>query len=859
MSQGKLEWELRLRVSRDRFEFLQTLMQDICIDEDIIPERRAITVYYDDGRTVTTYGSDNRIVEVKHENKIPQESVSLSQYIPNLKYVVSIENPLLRPPQGKMKMERERFRSSYFMAYEEEVDGLRHDDQPRSGEVRFDFTRVPKEDYWQVEIELPSSQVYESMTILSSLISLLQYNSVEMYTHVDAVHGLQLLGEHFAAANGRPMRNEYTVPSPNDWVQANDLHTADLRMNWMLSANHHYWVTPKIDGRRGMLVGSNRGTFLYQRPIDRTRKIGLETSKNILLDVEVVDTTIYILDVFSLEGKSYSDENFITRRTALDTIHLPQLSEPYVYGEKPFLPAYTANLFYEQCSKVLDWSAPEGVDVDGLIFVKSGSYNNHTNVAKPKQAPDVFKWKPQSKLSIDLLYAGGQWYCQSDRGRIPFTGSMLVPFVPPSVLPDRDGVYELLWDAQRKETIILRFREDKVSPNADYTAQSGWDLSHDPILEVDLRGKSLRMAFKHQNRIKHNMYNQPLNQYHNIIIDVGSGRGGDLEKMFKIYRHLYLIEPDKENIKVLQERARGRKYNIFDGGIQDAKKMKLPNNADVVSFMFTMSFCIQYPQSIIDLIQRVSPEYILIYTPNSTIPEGETKYHEATFNRKGNVVEMNITDESKIVKNYVENVVDVDQMLQLFPLYNIQDFDHIRGIYAVESFFDPISRAYLGLYDFMVLRRRTYTVRNVDNVLRHKHWNVKGICNYYPRYQPWEVEHWDIRSPFNPYRQILYLTAGYLLAHDLIGRYTPSGLEDRYVGGLESKAIQCIKSTMRKVGLDTKLKIFDLRRDEDGMMMNIDPRSIGVSDDRLLIFIIVDLELEIQNILYIVPRVYLVL
>jgi len=238
--------------------------------------------------------------------------------------------------------------------------------------------------------------------------------------------------------------------------------------------------------------------------------------------------------------------------------------------------------------------------------------------------PDVCKWKPPKDLTIDFLIkirAGldnsrnlNLYVFDGDK-QVKFNGTDRYPLNQnnirmkgPNFTIDEtlnNKIIEFEW-IKENDTIILqprKYRKDKNNPNQKIIAEDVWEDIMDPILIEDLIGDTPELAIKYHNKIKQNLYYQTgleFKRNYNLL-DIGSGRGGDIGKWLKFNGNIIAVEPYKVNRDDLIKRINKSKIKhrvtvVPLGGektveITKAVKENIPGGkVDVVSLMLSMSF-----------------------------------------------------------------------------------------------------------------------------------------------------------------------------------------------------------------------------------------------------------------------------
>nr|QBK89774.1 MAG: mRNA capping enzyme [Pithovirus LCPAC101] len=235
---------------------------------------------------------------------------------------------------------------------------------------------------------------------------------------------------------------------------------------------------------------------------------------------------------------------------------------------------------------------------DNVIHNIKNKYNNLWDITV------IRKWKSFDNLTIDLsanmingkinTFVGGNKQFN--------TGGRKSIYINPN--------HKLLQNTLNKKTVIEfmpiqrfdkdgnkyielkpeRLRLDKLGPNSEGTALDVWKNIIDPISLDTLKGRTIRLMRKYHNRIKSSIYDSLIGTSSKNILDIGSGRGGDLNKLFNykqsryipLFRKMVAVEPNIDNIKEYQRRLEERGYTasiIMDGSNdRDIKKIIKESN-----------------------------------------------------------------------------------------------------------------------------------------------------------------------------------------------------------------------------------------------------------------------------------------
>jgi hypothetical protein len=267
---------------------------------------------------------------------------------------------------------------------------------------------------------------------------------------------------------------------------------------------------------------------------------------------------------------------------------------------------------------------------DGLMFIPVQTpyniYDDPDFLAPPifdrtlTQFPDICKWKPQNLRSIDflveynldgsdekkfILKTGGK--DDKDKTPVVFQGSDSYPLnnridIDHPILSNlpSHSIVEFFWDERKQLLVPMRVRTDKIAPNRYFTAMNVWKNIFTGIDKETLKGNTFQLMRAYHNKIKLNLFqNTKYTRGHKVLLDIGSGRGGDIKKWNK-FDMIFAVEPNPEHIKELQSRLSvspmKNKVIIIQAGGEDYQKItqviqeRLGERVSTVSLMLSFSF-----------------------------------------------------------------------------------------------------------------------------------------------------------------------------------------------------------------------------------------------------------------------------
>lgn len=380
----------------------------------------------------------------------------------------------------------------------------------RRGNLRFDFTVVKSNEKkkYEIEIELLPPLKKESLAELDDaigyLLPILQgthllYTDDEYFSAVDHVN--QLLG----ASKGDFMSHHFLIHLRN-------LKIEDIVPGGLISEDQSYSATIKAEGERRWLFIDDTATFLVMPP-DIVDKIADETEnwEGSLFEGEWIESseTLYLYDCLFKNKIDYRKRPHQERLEALKdfvksfTIFSVEIKE--------FVAFSSIQEFFAACNYLLDKEYP--FPVDGLVLTPyklpydpSWAMRPLDDFRRLDKYPDVCKWKPWDKLTIDFkvvsyfssakrpkreykLYSnerGREEAIEFTSDEYPFSSKDLVTAGLENVLPD--SIVEFGPNEEGK-LVKIRVRADKTKPNNLDIARDIWRDIKNPLKEGTIRGR----------------------------------------------------------------------------------------------------------------------------------------------------------------------------------------------------------------------------------------------------------------------------------------------------------------------------------------------------------------------------------
>ena len=372
----------------------------------------------------------------------------------------------------------------------------------------------------------------------------------------------------------------------------------NIKIRNLLDSRGNWEVTVKLNGVRRFMLIDDQATYLYgsNRNVFKIGT-GIEEIAGTFIDGEYMQIgnkkTFYCFDLLFYKGEDIRQNNFKSRWEKLEKVFsvLTKMNFDINIELKEFYKEGNLYTRIRQAFIKTKEIEQQGEDLtDGIILQPPHWYKNN----------NTLKWKPPEKLTIDFLltriqeselehvrqfsisenlsdeeilnYGYWTWVGGNKRLNTVFTGTKRNPFrgfiiYEPRLFegqPISNRIIECSWDEEKGDFVPVRIREDRDKPNNYGTASSVWEDIRNPISKATIKGNTLKVVRKFHNKVKLNLLKQELRQggkditgkvFGDVILDIGSGRGGDLAKWNDVgIKKVYALEPSQENLAELERR-----------------------------------------------------------------------------------------------------------------------------------------------------------------------------------------------------------------------------------------------------------------------------------------------------------------
>jgi hypothetical protein len=560
--------------------------------------------------------------------------MSFSEY--GIRYSMSSEIPIKPIDNANFVPEfiREKSRSSYFVF---------------GKAVRIDITLVTSNSIgkretgnvsYEVEIELldrtrlADLEKAIGVTVRLVLDTIVLYNDTLRNQVVNEVNSI--LG-----SNKRGFLDHYPL------VQARNLKLRDMVFGGLIgNENTGFSCTNKADGQRKMLVFLDSGIWLVSAPnnLMRITESGVPTLTGTILDGEMIPadkrltgapkTRVWFL---AFDALAWSRDRSISNEPHARRMYYAQSVADIIKGDvitvntKSFKSLSTPQEFFTVMREMFREQLLLPYKQDGFMFTPQyGPYNPHSDnhplhTRVLTRYSDVCKWKPQEELTIDFLI---KWRADatSPIGRnldlyVNLKGSPVIfrPAIgkinvshPLTLNLPNNTIVEYAYNYETNLLVPTRIRHDKDKPNKLDIAEDVWSDIFTPIERSTMEGNNFTLLRRYHNRIKRELFtistreidNSTLKRTQKSLLDIGSGRGGDINK-WKDFDRIVAVEPNAEHILEMRRRLdeatgdlkdlKNRVFILQAGGeetekINNAVNEWIGEKVNVISSMLSLTF-----------------------------------------------------------------------------------------------------------------------------------------------------------------------------------------------------------------------------------------------------------------------------
>jgi hypothetical protein len=442
----------------------------------------------------------------------------------------------------------------------------------------------------------------------------------------------------------------YKFPKPVD------VSVRDIRYKFKGGGSVGY----KLDGFRKFIaiIGGN----IYSISISGDETLIYEgRSGNAVLSVydsEQMGDQYHIFDTIIQSGKNVLGEDLVKRISYIPElcIRINMEIQKQLFVAKSHFIFRDFNGFKEAHKMILN--KMDGYVCDGMIYTPMGKYN------------EVFRLKP--RMTVDFAFVDGSLKLFS-KGKLVDSDFTLQE--SEEKLPEESYIIECYIEKPGK-AFYIRPRPDKKFPNLyGLVKKSLKFVGEENKISDSFQGKTVYFLRSYHNDVKRRL----LEKGSGNLLDIGSGRGGDISKWMS-YVKVFCVEPNDENIVELTSRIRSKVLNIRTPKIEvlssvienvcENYPIILNENITTISAMFSLNLVdLEKTINVIDKISSDSCLFICTVMSGKYVKRffkviGKDSFccESYTLRLRKNVLSIDVGD--TMVRNQVENLLDVDKFVE---------------------------------------------------------------------------------------------------------------------------------------------------------------------------------------------------
>jgi len=459
---------------------------------------------------------------------------------------------------------------------------------------------VVNEEKVEIEVEVIDAKIFD-MKKLNKVLDMIEEQNSNII-------------EDFSKAMGRVEKDLNSLN--NLFSKARDLEFKDLKKNGILKP---FTISLKADGKTIFLYFHISGVYLVDINREKIEKIALkndlvdclyvgEIIKKENLKKDIKENFLFLpYDCLRYNNIDIRNLNYLIRFRKCESIY--DLKFETIKIQKKDILTYHSNTesFNETVKKSFDNMKKVIYYTDGIIFtpikssyIAKGQYLRKSQKGKRNLSNflDVLKYKKPEDLTIDLLIKEDGVY--SSRGL--FKSRDIFKFSDTDI--GKIAEFKPFLEEGKIIYRVNRIREDKTFPNGIDVVETLWRLRKDPIELKTLEGQNTKLMRKYHNVIKKERI---INKLSGLVLDIGSGVGGDLDKYLKNenIKDVLFVEPNVEFIEEFERRRSNlylgnKNFHIIRAGGEETDKISeafkeyiLPKseNCDLhINMMISLSF-----------------------------------------------------------------------------------------------------------------------------------------------------------------------------------------------------------------------------------------------------------------------------
>lgn len=309
---------------------------------------------------------------------------------------------------------------------------------------------------------------------------------------------------------------------------------------------HNWTVTPKVDGVREFIITLDSRVF----SVSLTKQVQYEehlncidTGQVTILDCEYVNDMYYIFDIAVNKGKYCGNNKLYDRIKLVEDIQQEYVAKgSHFFAYRAVCKPYEDVKSFDNLRRLHNMFS-DNYNMDGLIFAnKTNDYMSH-----------VYKWKDVITVDLEICSLS----TDSNKEALVTSDSFIVdiPWKRTSDQASISGVWEFSFNAKENMLIPVKHRPDKIRANSKEILENNLRKS---VPGTIFSGVGCYLMRKYHNTVKLEMLSRSLFGKKNlaseagvlmksrpVILDIGTGQGGDFTKWSRANCKVYCVEPDK--------------------------------------------------------------------------------------------------------------------------------------------------------------------------------------------------------------------------------------------------------------------------------------------------------------------------
>lgn len=426
-----------------------------------------------------------------------------------------------------------------------------------------------------------------------------------------------------------------------------------------------YYVTNKLDGERVILfIDTKKGVFLIY--LDGTKKRILNSFSvqnpfnfRLIFDCELFNNELNIFDLITYNTK------FENRLTLINT-YIPFLNslfkkiKEYKFAIKDYIKVKSMKDIGVMYDNMLLTK-----NLDGIIL-QPNDYNYKTSTP--------IKLKPPKLNTLDIIIKN-----PLHNDPINFEEEINLNLERTTKYLEYDFnillfVAEVINIKNKYYPIKIRFEKDYGNP--EKVLKSNDLLTRLNIKDI-INGKGITIAKKVINYYKQNI----LNKLKGVLVDVGSGQGGDINKWEK-FSKIFAIERDDNMVKIFQERQKNSSANIklIHSNFED---VEIDEPIDYMTIFFSVNSICKSKESLTKFVKKIKEinpiEIHLLFNEYNKLKAIQSEYLKINELDHGYII--------TIENTFVENILEYEFNLKAF----VKELGYFDNVVKLDNHFDNLS------------------------------------------------------------------------------------------------------------------------------------------------------------------------